>query len=355
MGKYLTIGIPTWNRAALLFENLTNLIRQLQTLPPAERDKVEILISDNASTDDTVTICKKIENDHSELVRVRSNGANIGFSRNIDALVRDAHGRHVLLLSDDDGLEEDAISILLTELSKHPTAECAFVRATAYSADLQRSVDPKALEALRRQHPQSSPSHFFSEIRSYYKHRRTLTNVCISGCVFRRQAWESVSLEIGLKSGSIQLYAALRLQVMGGGIICVERPGVKYRGANASESYVNVRAGGWKSGFPFVYPFDAISAIRSCKDYYPRDIYRSFYLICVRDMIQTLIDAKAQQFPVNWDYFYQRLQSDLDPDCASQLANFIKAIAKLDYHLILLFDRPYKLLRKAYYFLLRIR
>ena len=45
----LTIAIPTWNRGSYLAQNLAQLHAELREVPPG---RVEVLVSDNHSTDD---------------------------------------------------------------------------------------------------------------------------------------------------------------------------------------------------------------------------------------------------------------------------------------------------------------
>ena len=51
----LTIGIPTFNRGQQLKVALNNLSEQLKTL---NTSKIELLVSDNSSTDSTIQILK---------------------------------------------------------------------------------------------------------------------------------------------------------------------------------------------------------------------------------------------------------------------------------------------------------
>jgi abequosyltransferase len=104
----LTIAIPTYNRATYLVETL----KQLQLELSACQDfNVEILISDNASEDNT----KEIVNQYIKILDIRYiiNRKNIGSDKNFAQCFNEAKGHYVLLLGDDDILFDGALLKLL--------------------------------------------------------------------------------------------------------------------------------------------------------------------------------------------------------------------------------------------------
>src|SRR4051812_3382863 len=93
----LTIAIPTYNRASLLNACLSALAKEFGGNPD-----IEVLVSDNASTDDT----EKIVQSHKEvsfpgLLYVKNN-ANLGADYNIRQAFEKATGKFVWIFSDDD-------------------------------------------------------------------------------------------------------------------------------------------------------------------------------------------------------------------------------------------------------------
>lgn len=97
----LTIAIPSYNRAGFLRALLERLMSSTRDLP-----QVEVLVSDNASSDATPQVCRDIAMT-SRLVCFR-NESNIGFDRNYLACIARARGEYVWVLGDDD-LPEPAV------------------------------------------------------------------------------------------------------------------------------------------------------------------------------------------------------------------------------------------------------
>lgn len=92
----LTIGIPTFNRAAnlsILLEAIGGEVRN--------SDYIEVIISDNASTDGTDHVCDRARASWPRLTVLRQT-TNIGPERNFMELIRAAAGDYFWLIGDDD-------------------------------------------------------------------------------------------------------------------------------------------------------------------------------------------------------------------------------------------------------------
>lgn len=108
----LTLAIPTYNRAELLDFCLTHAGPQVLH----HREWVELLISDNGSTDGT----KEVVARHQAAgipIRALHNDSNIGPDANFAQCLEQARGQFMLLLGDDDVLLEGALDKLLPLLS----------------------------------------------------------------------------------------------------------------------------------------------------------------------------------------------------------------------------------------------
>lgn len=109
----LTIAIPTWNRASFLALNLERLSQEgLNTW-----DLVEVLISDNASTDGTQRVVSEAVAVGMPVRYIR-NAENIGSDANIAQCFNLALGKYVLILGDDDLFVDGALQLLLEQLAK---------------------------------------------------------------------------------------------------------------------------------------------------------------------------------------------------------------------------------------------
>jgi glycosyltransferase involved in cell wall biosynthesis len=88
----ITIAIPTFNRAALLKQCIQSALSQTY-------DNIEVLVSDNASTDDTREVLRGFND---ERLRVLRQQTNMGLLPNWNACLAAAAGEYVVFVSDDD-------------------------------------------------------------------------------------------------------------------------------------------------------------------------------------------------------------------------------------------------------------
>lgn len=109
----LTIAIPTWNRAAYLRLNLDQLVSQFMEVA----HPVEILISDNCSTDESPDVVASFMQ-RGVPIRYIRNTENIGSDSNIAQCFNEAAGRYVLLLGDDDLLVDGVLLWLVERLAR---------------------------------------------------------------------------------------------------------------------------------------------------------------------------------------------------------------------------------------------
>ena len=127
--KLLSICIPTWNRALFLKECLDSIVCQFTD--PEIYKQVEIVISDNASTDNTEGIVKVFQQKWNN-IKYSKNNENIGFDRNILNVVNKSQGEYCWFLGDDDMLFENALK---TVIDKFITYRCSYYLCNAWRVD----------------------------------------------------------------------------------------------------------------------------------------------------------------------------------------------------------------------------
>ena len=109
----LTVAIPTYNRLEKLKLCLQRLLQQ------DKAEQIEIIVSDNASTDGTGAYMETLAEEKKNIHYYR-NKENVGPDRNFLNCYEKAKGEYILLLGDDDYLLEHAVERLLHTLEKNP-------------------------------------------------------------------------------------------------------------------------------------------------------------------------------------------------------------------------------------------
>lgn len=98
-GPLVTIAIPTFNRAALLRRCVQLALSQTYS-------NIEVLVSDNASTDDTPKVLHELRNQRLRVVRQET---NIGLLPNWNACLAAARGEYIVFASDDDEISPQLV------------------------------------------------------------------------------------------------------------------------------------------------------------------------------------------------------------------------------------------------------
>jgi abequosyltransferase len=116
VSKALSICIPTFNRAGYLAETLENLLQQATP-------ELEIVVSDNASHDDTAAVVAAFQARHSAAaIRYHRFPSNVGFSRNLAQAISLASGEYCWLFGSDDCIVPGAIARVLAEVRQGDSA-----------------------------------------------------------------------------------------------------------------------------------------------------------------------------------------------------------------------------------------
>ena len=107
----VTIAIPTYNRAGSYLPVALNAARG-QNYP-----RLEIIVADNASSDDTASFVQGIRDPRLRYLRHQ---VNIGANRNYNYCLSKARGDYFLLLHDDDAIDADFVDACM-KAANHKT------------------------------------------------------------------------------------------------------------------------------------------------------------------------------------------------------------------------------------------
>lgn len=116
----LSICIPTYNRANVLKDNLASLIQT-----PGFDNRVEVVISDNCSTDETCTIGTDYANNYPNIKYFR-NETNVGGCKNILLSLERGSGVFLKLVNDYSFFQKDGLLFLLNLIDEYKKEKPVF-------------------------------------------------------------------------------------------------------------------------------------------------------------------------------------------------------------------------------------
>lgn len=129
----VSIGVPVRNGSTGIDKALASLTHQTYT-------KLEIIVSDNASDDDTVAIVARSAAADPRIRLVRQH-KNIGMLGNFRAVLDEAKGEYFLWAAHDDTRESDYVEQLLSRLVETPDAILAMGRTISVEGDHNAVVE----------------------------------------------------------------------------------------------------------------------------------------------------------------------------------------------------------------------
>ena len=132
MNKLVSIIIVSYNTA-----NLTvKCVKHALASSGIDKDQLEIIVVDNNSSDNTVSLLKKSYPD----IKVISSPKNLGFGGGNNLGVKSALGEYLLLLNTDAFLNTDSLSKLVTVLDKNKSILAVAPKLIYEDGQLQQSV-----------------------------------------------------------------------------------------------------------------------------------------------------------------------------------------------------------------------
>jgi glycosyltransferase involved in cell wall biosynthesis len=108
----VSIGVPTYNRNIGILKTLDSIWQQ-------KYPNLEIIISDNCSTDNTPEVIESLVKEHPDIKHYRQE-SNVGMIPNFEFVRRKATGKYFMWVADDDRLEPGILDKYVSFLEKNP-------------------------------------------------------------------------------------------------------------------------------------------------------------------------------------------------------------------------------------------
>lgn len=108
----LSIVIPIYNGEKFLHQTLNTLIRQLN-------NNIEVVLIDDGSVDDSLSICKQYQNKYNNFVIYSQSNSGICQSRNLG--IKKANGKYIIFIDQDDKLLDSSLNNLIDAINQYKT------------------------------------------------------------------------------------------------------------------------------------------------------------------------------------------------------------------------------------------
>jgi len=218
----VTVVLTVFKRTRYLEEAVSSVLRQTMT-------SLELIVTDDADTEETRTICRKFRAD--VRVKYRTNGSTPSAPLNIAAAIREARGKYLTILNDDDLLELDMLERLVAPLEDDPSLVLAFCNYKVIDQD-GRDLSELTSEHMRMRRRNNLPAGIVDRPFDFTLRHGLMV---VMGCVFRRQACNADWL-VPEVAGAYDYWLAVNLANTGGGFYFIPEMLMRYRAHQDSES-----------------------------------------------------------------------------------------------------------------------
>jgi glycosyltransferase involved in cell wall biosynthesis len=200
----ISICIPQYNRIEYLLKSLDRIRQQTYS-------DLEVVISDDASVDDTMERIRELKDQYPFPIIYRHNERNLGYDRNLRQALELATGDYLFILGNDDTLAHpDDMQFLATFLSEGRYPEvgfCNYVEAITPERIFKRASSSCVVGSGPEVAQANAGSFSF-----------------VAGVIFKRGAFERCNTDRFDGSIYVQIYLACRMIASGDRLFTIERP-----------------------------------------------------------------------------------------------------------------------------------
>lgn len=132
----LSITIPTYNRVQYLGVLLDSIFSQVEK----HKDKLEIIVCDNASVDNTGQVVEHFIAQFPSAKYIRNN-ENIGMDGNFKKCFDSANGTYVWMIGDDDRLAPNALDSVFDVLNNEPDIDLLYLSSRIKETNTEESAN----------------------------------------------------------------------------------------------------------------------------------------------------------------------------------------------------------------------
>lgn len=123
----VSIGLPVYNGARFISTAIESLLAQ-------DFDDFELVICDNASTDDTVSICEQFAARDAR-IRIHQNETNLGAGPNFSKVFELSRGKYFKWMAHDDWIKPSFVGKAVEVLDSHPDVVLCYAKAELHTEE----------------------------------------------------------------------------------------------------------------------------------------------------------------------------------------------------------------------------
>ena len=290
MTSLISFCIPTYNGYRFIDDLLKSLLPQT-----SEISGIEIIFSDDASTDGTFELLKSYEQKN-PLIKVYQNRKNLGMDKNFKKSIEYASGKYVWLSGQDDIFEIGALQKLLDVIKQNKDIGLVYFNYSQKNDDLSKIINPRVITSTSEDMliSKSEPDQFLKQV--------DFTPSFLPATIMYRKFW--------LETTDIDRYFDTKYVQMAVFLQNLDKANSYYI---ADPNYITcrIRDDGWQQDGDMLFDtmtgsfevLHEISQMNLNKNPIPNDFINRFKNIVFGRFFQTVIRLKSQGLKYRTRYF----------------------------------------------------
>lgn len=129
----VSVHIVTYNSAKFIRETLESTLCQ-------EYPNFEIIVSDDASLDETPSILREYAKKYPEKIKIILNNINMGITKNCNSALKICKGKYVAFLDGDDVMLPDKLHMQTEYMENHLGCSISYHRADVFNSETGKSL-----------------------------------------------------------------------------------------------------------------------------------------------------------------------------------------------------------------------
>lgn len=201
----LSIAIPTYNGDTTLTKTLNSIIYQIENLSKNQKRKIEIILVDDNSKDDTYSIIESYANKY-KYIKGFKNESNYGMDKNFRKVVFHSEGKYIWFSGQDDIFLEGAISKIFNILNEQKNIGVISLNYKQYNHDLTKVLCDSALETKTYFPDKISreDDYFFKSSEEYFSVFYSAPSF-LPATIMKREYWINTDLDDFIGTHYIQV------------------------------------------------------------------------------------------------------------------------------------------------------
>lgn len=195
----LTIGIPIYNGQDTVGDTLDSLCSQINK---DIANDIEILISDNASNDDSDKIISKYIKQYPKIFSYYKNKKNIGYDKNVDNVFKKSKGQFVWIFACDDVSKQNSISYILKTIKNNTDVSVFLINFEIYNNDLSKLAHVD--------YTNNKKDAIYKDYRNFL-YRSNSKYGLVSSLIFLKDSWNSIDVSTGYGFQYIHIFVLLSI------------------------------------------------------------------------------------------------------------------------------------------------